>query len=79
MSETCTSCHAPIIWARSGTSGKPMPLDAEPGYSGNLRLTDGAFTVLSGAALADAQVCAEKLWLSHFVTCPAALKHRRRR
>lgn len=36
---TCSSCGAPVRWART-SSGKAIPLDAEPDPAGNLLVVD---------------------------------------
>jgi hypothetical protein len=75
--ETCASCHADIVWART-TSGAAMPVDAEPTRGANVRLrwenSDARAEVVK-AALAFGST---GLHLSHFVTCPKADQWRRR-
>ncbi len=75
---TCSTCGAKILWVRSATNGKPMPLDPEQVVGGNVSVA-----VMRGDALATAKV----LWndpkrvayVSHFATCPNAAEHRRAR
>lgn len=69
----CRSCQAYIIWAVSVTSGKRMPLDAEPSPRGNVEIVGGdekTPTVRIVPARAG-------LYVSHFATCPAAAQHRK--
>lgn len=68
MGDRCRSCAAPIIWARSTTTGALMPLDAEPHEDGNCELVD-AGVIVHGA---DRPMFAGPLHLTHFVTCPDA-------
>lgn len=43
----CMGCGAPILWARSAKTGKPMALDREPVVDGTVRLgRDGDALVL---------------------------------
>lgn len=73
---TCKSCSAPIIWAKTA-KGKAMPLDAEPSAKGNIALADGVAVYLTKDALAQAAGWGTPLFLSHFVSCPQAARHRR--
>jgi len=66
--QTCRSCSAPIIWAESHTTGKPIPLDAAPRADGNLSLVKG---VARAYDLEDASLHRER-FASHFATCPDA-------
>lgn len=66
--QTCRTCKAPIIWAESHTTGKPMPLDAVPRGDGNLSLVKG---VARAYDLEDAALLRER-YASHFATCPDA-------
>ena len=71
----CSSCHAEIIWALT-ERGKRMPVDANPvPAGGNVTLQDNG----SGspiAVYAKGPVPGPR-YLSHFVTCPSANKHRK--
>lgn len=76
---SCSSCHAPIIWAKT-QKGKPMPLDAEPSEKGNIVLTDGVAVYLTKEALAHVPPApGERRYVSHFATCVDAAKFRRPR
>jgi hypothetical protein len=73
----CKSCGAPILWARSDR-GSLMPLDRSPHPDGNLELVqvDGVGQV-ARVVVPDPTLGHRRL--SHFVTCPNAPEHRRRR
>ena len=69
---TCSSCGADLIFVKSVTTGKPMPLDAKPmkrivlvDLVGGLDHKDG-----SCGRVVDT-------YLSHFVSCPDAVQHRK--
>lgn len=72
----CRSCGAPIRWGAVAKTGANMPLDAEPHAQGNVRIAADGFT-LEVLAQADAIVCRDDLYRSHFATCPNAARHRR--
>lgn len=61
---TCSSCGAPIVWAKSAKTGKAMPLDAKP--EKRVIVENGFGRVVD-------------VHTSHFVTCPTAEQHRRAR
>jgi hypothetical protein len=74
----CRSCQQQVRWARSATSGKPMPLD-ESGV-GNVILDgvgkahafrDHAAAVAAGEAFPDRFGVVASYFLSHHATCPA--------
>lgn len=67
MSEACSSCGAPIEWART-TKGARIPLDPEPSEAGNIRLEAGV-AIIVGKGQGDR--------ISHFATCRDAAKFRR--
>jgi hypothetical protein len=84
---SCRTCHAPIVWAISATTGRLIPIDRDPDPRGNVYLSNGAgvplpngvratpyATVVAAADRPDAG----ELHLAHFVTCPDAAQHRRR-
>jgi hypothetical protein len=74
----CGRCGAPILWAVSATSGKPMPLDPYTDPLGNVatRLVAGSLIARvlrkGHSALPD-----ETLRVAHFATCPLWNKARR--
>lgn len=72
----CRACAEPIVWAKTA-DGKTMPVDAEPNPRGTLILTrtiDDHATVRMATA-GDPQGLR---WMSHFASCPAASKFRRK-
>lgn len=77
MNNQCRSCQAPIVWARSQSTGKWMPIDDESVPDGNIRLDGDEFQVLAGVRLESARTSGEHLHVSHFVTCPYSRQHRR--
>lgn len=81
---TCTSCHAPIVWATTDR-GRSMPVDAAPVAGGNVRLIMRRFplpplakVVGSAIDLFDDTDVGDR-HTSHFVTCPNAAEHRKPR
>ncbi len=78
MSDTCRSCHQPVLFVPSAKSGKPMILNAEP-VEKRVVLIDRLHSTLAPAAeherlrledrLAGAVVNAHT---DHHATCPAA-------
>jgi len=74
----CRSCHAPIVWTVTA-NGKRMPVDADPLIaSRGFRLDEedpaqddivATFTASPGVG--------ERLYISHFSTCPDAARHRK--
>lgn len=76
----CRSCSAPIVWART-SSGRKIPLDAEPNPDGNVTLDDAdplpRATVHNRdqvSLLADEP----EWWMPHHATCPNADEWRHR-
>ena len=83
-SASCKSCQAPVIWAKSKTTGKAMQVDAEPAENGNILLVETGhfqrgyeFRVLNAADIEAARLRHDSLYVSHFATCPDADRHRR--
>lgn len=74
MNARCSSCSAPILWAKTA-KGKPIPLDLEPRVDGNVVLERGVALVLG--PLERLQRGAETRYVAHFATCPSADEHRR--
>lgn len=76
---TCKSCDARVLWVRLNT-GTPAPLDPTPHPAGNVTLSpDGqTATVLDLEAERDLSPDVER-YVLHFVTCPNAKAHRRKR
>jgi len=84
----CRSCGAPVWWVLS-TTGKRLPLDAEPSPAGTVMVHGGGEEeaapvgeVLTGDRLTRARAMVERgdlaLYVSHFATCPHADDWRRR-
>jgi hypothetical protein len=79
MSEFCSTCKAPILWAIT-SGGHPMPLDPDPVVDGNLRLEPGAGEMPRVVVVPpSSREPGEWLYVAHFRTCPYADQHRRRR
>lgn len=84
MITTCDSCGAEIIFANSGSTGKPMPIDAEPvAAGGNIRLEerDRPLPPLAHVVGATIDMLTDDdgtRYRSHFVTCPNADEWRSR-
>lgn len=70
---SCRSCEAEIIWATS-TTGKAIPLDAQPTANGNLSLVAGT----AHAYTAEDERLKRERYTSHFATCPEAGQWRKR-
>jgi hypothetical protein len=72
---TCRSCGAEIRWAVSMSTGRRMPIDAEPTPDGNVLLhPGGGATVLAAGVPVPV---GRSRYTSHFATCPHANTHRR--
>lgn len=79
----CRSCRAPIVWTRT-EHGKRMPVDARADPSAarstfalrDLTSPEGPLAVAMTRAQAPA---GERLYVSHFATCPDSAQHRRPR
>lgn len=71
----CRTCGTPIVWTVAASTGKRMPVDAEPVADGNLWLGGRnpiRAHVLQGAQLRNRRLLPEgKVYRSHFATCPA--------
>ena len=83
MGAKCNSCGAPIVWAETIT-GRRMPLDLKPTMDGNIILGTRheqapLALVQTAQSLARLQAKGEKLYTSHFASCPNANKHRHAR
>jgi hypothetical protein len=80
---TCRSCNAPVIWARSASSGRLMPVDREPVDGGNVLVTRGpsGFTATVVGKQPQPNLFGDDgpRYTSHFATCPNADTHRRSR
>jgi len=83
MSATCRSCGAEIVWARTETTGRPMPIDVEPVDGGNVVLYEapdtGELTAhVEGKGPHPVTWPTPLRYVSHFTTCPNAAAHRRK-
>lgn len=78
----CRSCEAPIVWAVTA-AGRAMPLDPDPTPDGNVvsdgRDEQGRVQVIVFAKPADVPADRPLRYASHFVSCPDADQHRRKR
>jgi len=75
----CSSCGEPIYFAKT-SSGKPMPVDAEPSDQGNVLLALDADTRQLKAEVLGRGTeppAGRNVYLSHFVTCPHSESHRK--
>lgn len=76
----CRSCNAKVIWGYTKNS-KRMCVDADPIVGGNVVLTTGNdgpnVTVLTAAETTQRKERGDKVYVSHFTTCPNAGSHRR--
>lgn len=75
----CRSCGAEVLWVKVVPMGRLMPVDAEPKEAGNMRMLgerNAVAKVLNKVDLQDARNASEKLYASHFATCPNAKQHR---
>lgn len=75
----CRTCEQEIVWALTEL-GKPIPIDPNPRADGNITLhaLGGAHQQIAHVLAAD-EVASGPTYVSHFVTCPDAELHRRRR
>ena len=75
----CFSCGAIVIWCHT-TSGGRMPVNAEPSPNGNLMMHEnGAIEALNRAEVVKAKAAGMPLYLSHFATCSAPSKYRKKK
>lgn len=79
----CRSCGARIQFAET-EKGRRMPVDARPNEKGNLHLIVRSeklpiAVVLNKEAAETYKQEMKPLYVSHFVTCPAAAAHRKRK
>jgi len=80
----CRSCGAPIQWAIT-EGGKRMPVDLEPSPIGNIALYSRGEDAPIAIVITETEIEAwkksgsrkQRLFLSHFTTCPQAKKWRR--
>lgn len=78
-SEKRPGCGALIIWTTNVTTGRRMPVDAEPVTHGNVVLVSGNDGPESRVLTRDEverRPTTSGLYLSHFATCPVAQSFR---
>jgi len=79
MSESiCKGCGSKIIWVRT-IQGKRMPLDPEPVEDGNIVLMPAGAMVLDAKTAGLGADVGARRYKSHFATCPAARKFRKKK
>lgn len=78
--DTCRSCHARIVWARTAFTGAVMPINMEPVDDGNIIVTENGGGRLIATVLppGDPRITEETTYVTHFATCPDATGWRRR-
>lgn len=76
----CKSCGRYIIWAKSETTGRMMPVDAEPSAEGTFVLLGFEDPPIAAKpdGSGDPLAAATARHTSHFATCPDADQHRKR-
>lgn len=75
----CRDCGSPIVWAVTTANQRRMPVDITPIVGGNIVITSGPEArVLTKQETADRQARGDKLFVSHFTTCPNAEARRKR-
>lgn len=79
LDDTCRTCHGKVRWATVDPSGKKMPLDPYPEADGNVYTVQASPLVVRVARHRDSIPAGVKRWRAHFVTCPTAPRHRKRR
>lgn len=79
MSQRCRSCGAAIVWVLTQPANKRMPVDEQPVANGNLWLQAASTQTWAHYVTKDKPAPdGERLYVSHFVTCPQAKQHRRK-
>ena len=78
----CKSCGAEIIWIKT-PAGKAMPCNPEPivywkTKGGNIKIVTPNGEVVSAETSGIPGTESGIGYISHFATCPAAAKHRKR-
>lgn len=74
----CRSCGATVDWV--ATDRRKMPLDPcpDPKRGNVVRLSGDNALVLGHAEATERRARGDRLYLSHFATCPNADQHRKR-
>lgn len=75
----CSSCQAPVFFARFKSTGSLTPFNFEPDPKGNVIFDeDGAATVVIKGSVIEKPVPPETpRYMNHFVTCPSRARHRK--
>lgn len=73
----CQSCKASIFFAKSATTGRLMPINADPAEDGNIVVLDGVAHTKNGDLFEEMVPDDLPRYKSHFATCPSAAKHRK--
>ncbi|MHB8573573.1 MAG: hypothetical protein ACYDAY_11580 [Candidatus Dormibacteria bacterium] len=76
VTNACRDCGAPIIFARSTTTGKTAPVDAKPDPTGNIVLFDHGPRKHTYAVVGVAEFADMLRFTSHFQTCPVMQQRR---
>ena len=74
----CRSCGAPIIWALT-KHDRRIPLDPIPVPDGNINISVDENGQTRSEIVNAPLFSSAPLYVSHFVTCPNAAQHRRRK
>lgn len=69
----CKSCGGQFDWYRNADTGKFMPIEPGPHPDGNVQID-----VVRNVATVVEPGSRSPLYMSHFVMCPGADKHRKR-
>lgn len=82
--KSCTSCGAPIYWARrGGPVGAWHPIDKDPTPHGELLMIHSRranlLIYMKLSDVPDVSVEGRNRYQSHFATCPNAKNHRKAR
>lgn len=76
MSQRCSACSQPVIWATT-SKGNKMPLDAQPHPMGNLVLDDGGNVGPPDSQFPGTPDLTRR-YKSHFSTCVHADRFRKK-
>jgi hypothetical protein len=81
----CASCGAPVVWCVIHDVGARLPVDVNPSSKGTLYVIDAApgrsedLLVFEPSDpspyVAQAKARGDRLYVSHFATCPATEKN----
>lgn len=74
----CKTCLAPIFYAIVASTGKLIPINAEPSIDGNVIIREGNNSGKSYAKVTKKED-PEAIYVSHFATCGQAKKWRKKK